>query len=126
MRRRTAQRDASGRRDLSGRNVIPTDGQGGTQGILLFPRSPVPRTGMANKATGIARKAMLYSGIAMLVTGFVFLLQSEGTIGPESSFMYKNPEWYTNGKAIMLGGAGLCLAAIFMRGTRQQEQSGQK
>lgn len=126
MRGRTAPRDASGRRDLSGRNAIPTDGQGGTQGILLFPRSPVPRTGMANKATGIARKAMLYSGIVMLVTGFVFLLQSEGTIGPESSFMYKNPEWYTNGKAIMLGGAGLCLAAIFMRGTRQQEQSGQK
>ena len=126
MRRRTAPRDASGRRDLSGRNVIPTDGQDGTQGILLFPRSPVPRTGMANKAAGIARKAMMYSGIAMLVTGFVFLLQSEGTVGPESSFMYKNPEWYTNGKAIMLGGAGLCLAAIFMRGMRQQEQSGQK
>ena len=126
MRGRTAPRDASGRRDPSGRNVIPADGQGGTRGILLFPRSPVPRTGMANKAAGIARKAMLYSGIVMLVTGFVFLLQSEGTIGPESSFMYKNPEWYTNGKAIMLGGAGLCLAAIFMRGARQQEQPGQK
>ena len=126
MRRRAAPRDASGRRDLAGGSVTPTDGQGRTQGILLFPRSPVPRTGMANKATGIARKVMMYSGIVMLVTGFVFLLQGEGTIGPESSFMYNNPEWYTNGKAIMLGGGGLCLAAIFMRGTQQQEQPGQK
>lgn len=98
----------------------------GTQGILLFPRSPVPRTGMANRATGIARKVMMYAGIVMLVTGFVFLLQGEGTIGPESSFMYKNPEWYTNGKAIMLAGGGLCLAAIFMRGTRRPEEAGRK
>lgn len=102
------------------------DGQNRTQGILLFPRSPMPRTGMANKTADIAKKVMMYAGIVMLVTGFVFLLQGEGTIGPESSFMYNNPEWYTNGKAIMLGGGGLCLAAIFMRGARRQEEAGQK
>ena len=105
---------------------ILAHGQSATQGTLLFPRFPVPRTGMANTIAGVARKVMTYAGIAMLVTGFVFLLQGEGTIGPESSFMYKNPEWHTNGKAIMLAGGGLCLAAIFMRGARRQEETGQK
>lgn len=68
---------------------------------------------MAN--TSKIKKPMIFSGIIILVMGFVFLLQSQGTLGPESSFMYANPEWYTNGKAIMLVGGGLCVAAMFIQ-----------
>lgn len=62
-----------------------------------------------------AKKPIMIAGIVLLVAGFIFILQSEGTIGPESSFMYSNPEWYTNGKAIMLIGGATCLAGMFIR-----------
>ena len=72
-------------------------------------------------AAGI-KKPLMIMGAIMIVLGFVFFLQSQGTIGPESSFMYANPEWYTNGKAIMLGGGGLCLAAMFIRNTDRRKK----
>ena len=62
-----------------------------------------------------AKKPIMIAGSVLLVAGFIFILQSEGTIGPESSFMYSNPEWHTNGKAIMLIGGAACLAGMFIR-----------
>ena len=70
------------------------------------------------------KKPLMITGAVLIVLGFVFYMQSQGAIGPESSFMYANPEWYTNGKAIMLTGGGLCLVAMFIRGTdgRKKQQ----
>ncbi len=67
------------------------------------------------------RRPVIITGAILLAMGSVFLLQSHGMVGPESSFMYTNPEWDANGKMIILVGGGLCLAAgVFMRGSRSQ------
>jgi hypothetical protein len=34
----------------------------------------------------------------------VFYLQGNSVVGPESSFMYSNPEWIKNGQWIAAGG----------------------
>ena len=42
-------------------------------------------------------------GIA-LIFGLIFHLQGQSVIGPESSFMYANPNWITYGIEIMIVG----------------------
>ena len=61
-----------------------------------------------------AKKPVMASGLVLIAMGFVFLLQSQGTVGPETSFMYTNPEWDVNGKAIMLAGGIMCIGIIFV------------
>ena len=43
-------------------------------------------------------------GIITLVFGLIFHLQGQSVIGPESSFMYANPNWITYGIEIMIVG----------------------
>ena len=43
-------------------------------------------------------------GIITLVFGLIFHLQGQSVIGPESSFMYANPNWITYGIGIMIVG----------------------
>ncbi len=43
-------------------------------------------------------------GIITLVFGLIFHLQGQSVIGPESSFMYANPNWITYGIEIMVVG----------------------
>ena len=43
-------------------------------------------------------------GIITLVFGLIFHLQGQSVIGPESSFMYANPNWITYGIGIMICG----------------------
>jgi hypothetical protein len=43
-------------------------------------------------------------GMVVIVVGLVFYLQGQSVVGPESSFMYSNPEWITNGQWIALIG----------------------
>ena len=43
-------------------------------------------------------------GIITLVFGLIFHLQGQSMIGPESSFMYANPNWITYGIGIMICG----------------------
>ena len=38
------------------------------------------------------------------IFGLIFHLQGQSVIGPESSFMYANPDWITYGIQIMFGG----------------------
>ena len=38
------------------------------------------------------------------IFGLIFHLQGQSVIGPESSFMYANPDWITYGIQIMIGG----------------------
>jgi len=43
-------------------------------------------------------------GIIILIFGLIFHLQGQSVIGPESSFMYSNPEWVTYGIQIAIVG----------------------
>ena len=43
-------------------------------------------------------------GIITLIFGLIFHLQGQSVIGPESSFMYANPNWITYGIEIMIVG----------------------
>ena len=39
-----------------------------------------------------------------MIAGIIFHLQGQAIIGPESSFMYSNPDWITYGQQIVLSG----------------------
>ena len=43
-------------------------------------------------------------GIIMFIFGLIFDLQGQSIVGPETSFMYANPNWVTYGIQIMIGG----------------------
>ena len=43
-------------------------------------------------------------GIIILILGIIFYLQGLSIVGPESSFMYSNPEWITYGFEIIIAG----------------------
>ena len=51
-------------------------------------------------------KIFLFFGIGSitLIFGLIFHLQGQSVIGPESSFMYANPNWITYGIEIMIVG----------------------
>ena len=50
---------------------------------------------------------IIISGIIIMIFGIVFQFQGQGTIGPDSSFMYQNPEWINNG--IYIGTVGVII-----------------
>ena len=43
-------------------------------------------------------------GIIIGISGLIFHLQGQSIVGPESSFMYANPEWVNYGLQIMISG----------------------
>ena len=43
-------------------------------------------------------------GSITFIFGLIFDLQGQSVIGPESSFMYANPNWITYGIEIMIAG----------------------
>jgi hypothetical protein len=43
-------------------------------------------------------------GIITFIFGLIFDLQGQSIVGPETSFMYANPNWVTYGIQIMIGG----------------------
>ncbi len=43
-------------------------------------------------------------GIIILIFGLIFHLQGQSVVGPESSFMYSNPDWITYGIQIAIAG----------------------
>jgi hypothetical protein len=43
-------------------------------------------------------------GTIILIFGLIFDLQGQSIVGPESSFMYANPDWITYGIEIMVVG----------------------
>jgi hypothetical protein len=49
-------------------------------------------------------KPIMGLGMIVILSGIVFYLQGQSLVGPESSFMYSNPEWITNGQWIALVG----------------------
>ena len=49
-------------------------------------------------------KSLVVMGIIILIFGGIFHLQGQSVIGPESSFMYSNPDWITYGIQIAIIG----------------------
>jgi dipeptide/tripeptide permease len=49
-------------------------------------------------------KPLVIIGAIILILGLIFHLQGQSVIGPESSFMYSNPEWITYGIQIVIVG----------------------
>ena len=43
-------------------------------------------------------------GIILAIFGVIFHLQGKGIVGPESSFMYYNPQWIDYGLIILISG----------------------
>ncbi len=49
-------------------------------------------------------KILIMAGIIMAISGSIFHLQGHAIVGPESSFMYANPEWVSYGLQIIVIG----------------------
>ncbi len=57
-------------------------------------------------------------GIIIFILGTIFYLQGESVVGPESSFMYANPEWISYGIQIIISGliiSGTGIVIIFIK-----------
>ena len=57
-------------------------------------------------------KPLVIIGTIILIFGLIFHLQGQSVIGPESSFMYSNPEWITYGIQIVTVGIIIVAAGI--------------
>ena len=61
---------------------------------------------------------VLIIGSIIFILGIIFHFQGKSVIGPESSFMYSNPEWVTIGIQTAILGliiSGLGIALKFIR-----------
>ena len=52
----------------------------------------------------IVVKTLIVVGCIILISGIIFVAQSKSKIGPNTSFMYSNPQWTVNGFAISVIG----------------------
>jgi hypothetical protein len=52
----------------------------------------------------LVTKALIIIGLVIIILGIIFLLQSESSLGPSTSFMYSNPEWTVNAYIIIAVG----------------------
>jgi len=59
-------------------------------------------------------KPTIGAGIIILIFGIIFHLQGHGIVGPESSFMYSNPEWISYGLWIVMAGIVILGAGILI------------
>ncbi len=49
-------------------------------------------------------KTLEITGGIIVIFGFIFHLQGQSIVGPESSFMYSNPDWVTYGIGMIIFG----------------------
>ena len=64
------------------------------------------------------QRALIGAGVAIVVLGIVFHMQGQSIVGPESSFMYSNPDWITYGIQISIIGSiilGIGIAIMLIR-----------
>jgi hypothetical protein len=57
-------------------------------------------------------KIMIIPGVVIMIMGVIFHLQGQSIVGPESSFMYSNPQWVTYGIQIATIGGVIIAAGI--------------
>lgn len=56
--------------------------------------------------------SILIVGMIISILGIIFHLQGQSIVGPESSFMYANPEWENYGIQIAIVGTIIAFAGI--------------
>ena len=49
-------------------------------------------------------RPLIIVGLFVITGGIIFHLQGQSIVGPESSFMYSNPEWVAYGLGIAITG----------------------
>ena len=54
-------------------------------------------------------------GSIVFIFGLIFDLQGQSIIGPESSFMYANPDWITYGIQIMILGITIIGIGVLLK-----------
>jgi hypothetical protein len=60
-----------------------------------------------------SKKFVIFGAIVM-VSGLVFHLQGQSIVGPESSFMYSNPQWTIYGIQILIAGVVIMIIGIVL------------
>jgi uncharacterized membrane protein YidH (DUF202 family) len=60
-------------------------------------------------------KTLIVVGCILIIAGILFVAQSNSEIGPQSSFMYSNPQWTVNGFAICIVGSVVLVCGITIR-----------
>jgi hypothetical protein len=68
-------------------------------------------------------KAVIIAGIGIMIMGGIFHFQGQSMIGPESSFMYSNPEWITYGIQIAVLGGIVLVVGIGLSFIKKTSQS---
>ena len=63
----------------------------------------------------LVTKALIIIGLVIIILGIIFLLQSESSLGPSTSFMYSNPEWTVNGYIIIAVGVTVTGVSVITR-----------
>lgn len=63
--------------------------------------------------------AIVIVGGIITILGVIFHFQGQSVIGPESSFMYSNPDWITYGLQIMFVGIGITISGIIIQVIRR-------
>ena len=64
-------------------------------------------------------RPLIIIGLFIIAGGIVFHLQGQSIVGPESSFMYSNPEWIVYGLGIAITGLIItCIGVATIRITR--------
>ena len=59
--------------------------------------------------------SVIIFGVVVTIFGIIFHLQGHAIVGPESSFMYSNPEWITYGQQITLLGIPIIGVGILIK-----------
>ena len=59
--------------------------------------------------------AVAIVGGIISILGTIFHFQGHSVVGPESSFMYSNPDWITYGLQIMFVGIGIIASGIIIQ-----------
>ena len=69
-------------------------------------------TGISLESTMKGKKALIITGIGIMIMGVIFHLQGQSIVGPETSFMYSNPQWVTYGIQIAVAGGIILIIGI--------------
>ena len=64
-------------------------------------------------------KTLIVVGCMLIITGILFVAQSKSEVGPQSSFMYSNPQWTVNGFAICIIGLVVLVYGITIHYTNR-------
>ena len=57
-------------------------------------------------------KIVTIIGFIIIIFGLIFHLQGQSIVGPESSFMYSNPDWITYGIQILIIGIVILVTGL--------------